>query len=46
VAVATLAVELTEIVAGTVVVPTQVAIPAVAVALLIGAFTGSDDTQV
>jgi hypothetical protein len=42
----TFAVELTEIVAGTVVAPTQVATPAVAVTLLIGAFTVSDDTQV
>jgi hypothetical protein len=35
-----------EMVTGTVVAPTQVATPAVAAALLIGAFTGSDDTHV
>jgi hypothetical protein len=39
-------VELTEIVAGTVVAPTQVATPAVAATLLIGALIGSDDTHV
>jgi hypothetical protein len=42
----TFATELTEIVAGIIVVPTQVATPAVAATLLIGAFTGSDDTHV
>jgi hypothetical protein len=40
------ALELTEMVAGVVVVPAHVATPAVAAALLIGAFTGSDETQV
>jgi hypothetical protein len=37
---------LVEIVTGTVVAPMQVAIPAVAATLLIGALTGSDDTHV
>jgi hypothetical protein len=37
---------LTDIAAGTVVGPAQVATPAVAATLLTGAFTGSDDTHV
>jgi uncharacterized membrane protein YfcA len=46
VATSTFATLLTDIATGTVVGAAQVTTPAVAATLLIGAFTGSDDTQV